>query len=102
MKRQTPIRAFSQFLKSTTFLILFAACAPLLFSNVSYGGSWPECKHEKLLALKLNKALRKGKFPAGYKKKAAIRADLRAADRFVYKECKSHRKKLRELEKKSL
>ena len=68
----------------------------------AFADNWPECRQQKLLSIKLDKAIRDGRLVSGYKSKSAMRKDLRAADKFVYKKCKRYRKKLRKLYKNSL
>ncbi len=81
-----------------------AFCLAVLFAVLSCGlagpaqaADWRQCKSEKLEAIRLEKALRKGRRLKGYGSGAAMKRERRRIDEWLWKNCRSYYSELRDL-----
>ena len=79
-------------------LIATLLCAAILSPAVE-AADWAACKKRKVEAVKLDQALRRGHKRSGYKSGAAMKRARREAEQWLWKNCRYHSRRLRDIER---
>jgi hypothetical protein len=82
-------------------ILLAVFCQPLAVVSAA-AADWSACKTAQSRLLRLERAGRNGKPALGHRSRASMRREVDQLDTWLWKNCRSHSRELRELERQRL